>query len=359
MRQLILQPAGSVESRGHYDDTIFHPVALDRISKFVTAAEFDHLKNLYPAGKAHVWGVTSGRNTVKWQKINKNDVAVFAGGMKIFSSGEVKYKVRNKSLALNLWGEDDEGRTWEFIYFLDHIRQRDIPYSALNKHLGYEHNAVIQGFNVIPWEKCTTFLAYLDSGKVATAASSHTLAPTIETSTSAGIPDSPLEDDGECTLQTEVSSEYSGCEDFERLIKDLDPAKPLDATAVVQIRKEQVFLRKFLFGSRGTGICGICGKEFPVDFLVAAHIKRRADCSIEEKLDYKNNVMPICKMGCDDLFEKGYISILNGKIIRCPDKLLTLAMKAYVDILHNGSCLYATPSNKGYFQWHADNRLRR
>lgn len=62
--------------------------------------------------------------------------------------------------------------------------------------------------------------------------------------------------------------------------------------------------------------CGICNKEYPINLLITAHIKKQTHCTFEEKLDYKNIVMPMCKMGCDDLYEKGYIFIRDGKVMK-------------------------------------------
>jgi hypothetical protein len=40
----------------------------------------------------------------------------------------------------------------------------------------------------------------------------------------------------------------------------------------------------------------------PRDLAVAAHIKRRADCSEEERPDVQNIAMVSCRLGCDALF---------------------------------------------------------
>lgn len=66
-------------------------------------------------------------------------------------------------------------------------------------------------------------------------------------------------------------------------------------------RTEQRYWRPLLFGHQETWECAICAERFPVELLVAGHIKRRASCPDPEKLD-KANVMPICKFGCDALF---------------------------------------------------------
>jgi len=321
MSQLILQPSGSKDSQFHFDSTMRNPVSLELIAEYVSDTELSKLKQIYPEGKIFVWGVVPGSNTSKWERIKADDIALFAGNMRIFASGRVTYKIHNKLLAHKLWGNDNEDRTWEHIYFLEDIKKQDIHYRELNKCLGYKENNIIQGFTVIPEQKAE---AFLDKYSLNPRSSTETL-----------------------------------IDEYESIIRDLDPSKPLDGKTFVQVRKEQSFLRDYLFKNKLLSVCGICGKEYPVDLLVAAHIKRRADCSVNEKLDYQNNVMPVCKMGCDDLYEKGYISISKGKVVRCPDKYLTPSLKHYTDIIHNKSCEYATDGNKEYFKWHENNKLKK
>ena len=74
--------------------------------------------------------------------------------------------------------------------------------------------------------------------------------------------------------------------EYGQAVDYLDTRKQLDVPTETKVRTEQQFLRQRLFGNRRTGICGLCGKEFPVEFLVTAHIKKRAACTRGEKLDY-------------------------------------------------------------------------
>src|SRR5207253_1424882 len=62
-----------------------------------------------------------------------------------------------------------------------------------------------------------------------------------------------------------------------------------ECTAFARI--EQRFWRQQLLNNQTSARCSICGRLFPVAFLVMAHIKRRADCSHEERLD-PYNVIP-------------------------------------------------------------------
>lgn len=96
---------------------------------------------------------------------------------------------------------------------------------------------------------------------------------------------------------------------------DLDT---LDVEPQALFRKEQQKVRMLILGDGTTGKCSICDREFPADLLVAAHIKSRYRCTDSEKRDVSNNVILMCKFGCDDLFERGYITVLDGRIVAGP-----------------------------------------
>lgn len=274
MSRVILQPAGSGDASVHYQDTIKNSVPLERIEPYVSKEEINILKEIYD-NNALVWGVTPGKDGVnigKWDRIKIGDVALFSGKGRVFSSSIVTYKCLNRELANELWGEHTNGQYWEYIYFLDELKPLDIPYHDFNKVVGYSPNNIIQGFTVLDERKSRKLIDFYDF-------ESEAYFPNVEK------------------------------EQFEEAVKGFDPTKPLDLESRGKARTEQNFLRKYLFGNKKTCKCGICGESYPVSFLVAAHIKKRAHCTDEEKLDYKNIVMPMCKFGCDDLYEKGYGSL--------------------------------------------------
>ena len=91
------------------------------------------------------------------------------------------------------------------------------------------------------------------------------------------------------------------------LLLDSTDRKNLGATS----RIEQAALRANLFKNARIEKCSICHKNLPVDVLVAGHIKPRTECSHEERID-SHIVMPVCKIGCDDLFERGYVIVEEG-----------------------------------------------
>ena len=140
--------------------------------------------------------------------------------------------------------------------------------------------------------------------------------------------------------------------DYRSVDKALDAWSELDTRREVLARREQHILREIVLGQAAVAPCAICGGEYPKDLVVVAHIKRRADCSDRERRDYASNVIPMCKLGCDELFEKGYIVVRDG-VVRTAKKRTTHAVDAYLDRVAGRRCPRWNPRTAPYFRWHA------
>jgi hypothetical protein len=117
-------------------------------------------------------------------------------------------------------------------------------------------------------------------------------------------------------------------------------------------RIEQSFLRSKLFRDNKYAECCICGELMPVQLLVCAHIKKRAICSDEEKRDFNNVVVAMCRLGCDELYERGYISVKNGKVISLPSGPLLKKVQDYIDNITGKHVSAYDSGSKQYFDWH-------
>lgn len=82
-----------------------------------------------------------------------------------------------------------------------------------------------------------------------------------------------------------------------------------DGFAVTAIRREQSHLRRHLLAGRSVAPCALCGRLLPETVLVAAHIAPRRVLSNAERLDFASAAMLTCALGCDALFELGYIVV--------------------------------------------------
>ncbi|NMO01890.1 HNH endonuclease [Gordonia sp. TBRC 11910] len=82
-----------------------------------------------------------------------------------------------------------------------------------------------------------------------------------------------------------------------------------DAASVGSTRIEQAALRAFLADGRSQAACALCGRILPMSMLVAAHIKPRSKCTDQERRNFSAVAILACVLGCDALFERGYIAV--------------------------------------------------
>lgn len=139
------------------------------------------------------------------------------------------------------------------------------------------------------------------------------------------------------------------------------PQGDLDKEVIKTTRTEQLALRRTLVGNAKLARCALCGEEMPVDLLVAAHIKQRSIASDDERRDLLNIGMLACKLGCDDLYELGYISVDDsGTIITVeadPDRH-GKHLAALIDQLRGKRCSAFSEANQEYYRWHRVNKFR-
>ncbi|NVM98968.1 hypothetical protein [Arthrobacter sp. SDTb3-6] len=89
-----------------------------------------------------------------------------------------------------------------------------------------------------------------------------------------------------------------------------------DEQTLTTIRLEQGYLRKNLLRGRLKAPCAICGEELPARLLIAGYIKPRPNTSEAERLDFAASAMLTCALGCDALYEWGYVVVDAGGTIR-------------------------------------------
>lgn len=326
--KIATQPCASQESQDHYKDTIENKFKLDSIKTYLKPNEYQELEKLYPNNELLIWGVApsltkkgkiSTSNETKWKKIEDgNTVVLFSKDNMFFSQALITKSLQNKKLAEFLWGIDNRNLTWEYIYFIDKISPISLDVKKFNKLVKYKPNNSIQGFNVLDAERSSNLYYEIDEFEI-------------------------MDDE----LDTSKKA-------YEKVInKQFDDE--LDPKSQTTSRKEQAYLRKKLFERKSTLKCTMCHNEFPKQMLIAGHIKKRSKCTREERLDAQNIVMPICKFGCDDLFEKGYIRIdEKGKVYSSNISKVTPYVRAYIKRLVNNSCLNHNVHTEPYFKWHRE-----
>ncbi|MGW0892813.1 hypothetical protein [Saccharopolyspora sp. NPDC002578] len=128
----------------------------------------------------------------------------------------------------------------------------------------------------------------------------------------------------------------------------------VDATSLVKVRREQARLREVLVGDRDEAHCALCGHAYPLSFLVAAHVKKRALCTDEERRDLLHVAMLACSFGCDALYETGWITVDDrGRVLAAPTE--SLPAGRFRDLVHHLSgrrCAAHNERSEVYFSWH-------
>ncbi len=125
----------------------------------------------------------------------------------------------------------------------------------------------------------------------------------------------------------------------------------LDFDSTTKSRKEQVFLRAHISGGRPQAICVLCENEYPIEFLVAAHIKKRSECSKSEKLDFDNIAALMCKAGCDDMFEKGYVFVSGGVVTKNEKRSTTSVLDVLIGKIE-GNTVANWAGSSAYYKYH-------
>ncbi|MBB2900488.1 hypothetical protein FHR75_001276 [Kineococcus radiotolerans] len=315
MRQVILQPAGNAGARQHYADTIAAPVLLDDYSDLL-GEDLASLLAIYPSGAAPLWGATVGEKNVnvgRYERMSVGDYVLFAADGKIFRGGTVTYKLRNAQLAAKLWDFDAKGRTWELMFAVDELRNFDLPYAEFNKMVGYKSTNIVQGFAVLDEPKSAALFDQLS----------------LDSDTYPAVPSSG---------------------DLQKRLTALGDETERQVAAAQRL--EQGLLRHWLLPD-ASGVCALCGRDFPAQLLIAAHIKKRAACTNQERMNMPAIAMLACKLGCDSLFEAGHISVdANGSVIVSSLAHEPGAAGEYLKSFAGKSSPAWNADRATYFEWH-------
>jgi hypothetical protein len=123
-----------------------------------------------------------------------------------------------------------------------------------------------------------------------------------------------------------------------------------DALRSVFVRKEQARLRRQKFAGAEEIKCAICRRTLPARIVHAAHIKRRAAASYGQRMDLAN-IMGACTLGCDSLFEFGFIYVDRDGLIRVAPTAPP-ALAAVASDLAGKLCGAFCPASADYFEYH-------
>ncbi|WP_252975579.1 hypothetical protein [Janibacter melonis] len=134
----------------------------------------------------------------------------------------------------------------------------------------------------------------------------------------------------------------------------LDPSDPTDSVRWGKYRAEQRILRSLLLAESRSAL-RFMREPPPSAVLVAAHIKPRRDCTEAERKDFANVAMLLCALGCDALFEWGYIKVDPQGVIRRGTRTRNAYLADRVATLDGRRCRKHSKVTAAYFEARALN----
>lgn len=317
--QIVMQPARRSEKavERHYQDTIVNPVVFEDHADVLAPSTLAQLGELFPGGSAPMWGIVPGKNQANLPQVRRiaaGDWVLFSGDKHVYFGGVIALTWQNQNLARRLWGNDHNDNTWEHMYALTAVRAFDVPIDELRDVLNWNPKRNIMGVTVLNQDESAILQDMLSLDDPAAGS-----APTQAEPGSAGS-----------TFTSE-----------------------LERQALRAIRGEQAHLKRHLLPGQA-GRCALCGRDLPRELLVAAHIKKRSLCTDDEKRNISNIAMLACTLGCDALYEHGYVGVApGGQIQASPYAANSPEVAAYIaDRLFGRVVTCWSDSREPYFHWH-------
>ena len=280
--RILLQPAAGKEAMEHFSDTIENGVLLDSFRDKVDGEVADKLQKL-PVEHLQVWGIvpnndSSARN--EWLQLEAGDLILFYKNKSFYYLAKVYLKLHNPQLADMWWGRDSNGRTWEYIYFIEAGRQIDLPYQPTV--IGYKENHIVRGAVLLNEQQSENLKHYVDSREGEVLIEQVEPTATDEKTISARIRQPRTSDEAISIIQN-LSQEVAGHPVTERI-----------KTAKVLVRNPR-FAR--LVKEKSKYICEICDQKpfiqkSGVPYAEAHHIEELA----RARIDNPSKMICVCPM---------------------------------------------------------------
>ncbi len=147
MPQIFVFTAGREEARQHLVDSIQNPIDDDTIFDNFDELHHEELERIRKEGQGfYAWGAVWGlRNEPTWEQMERGDFVLCVYDSAYRYVARVLAKYENAECANAIWGTNDEGQTWRYMYFLTEPIETDQP---LYEFEGYLHSRY-QGFTRI------------------------------------------------------------------------------------------------------------------------------------------------------------------------------------------------------------------
>lgn len=150
MKNIFLAPRANETSYANFESTIVEGREYSFFEPFLTNEEKLILSKY---SKISVWG-TKESLLSRWEKMNSGDFVLFYAKGAFYYSARVITKIYNEELAIKLWPNGEDGNNWPCLFFIEDLKQIDIPIKTVQELADYEPT----------WDRVMGFMRLNDEG---------------------------------------------------------------------------------------------------------------------------------------------------------------------------------------------------
>lgn len=128
--------AGDPEARKHLDVSITRAVDIATVRQYVPEEQFAKFEELAAGDGIYAWGAVPGKmNDSYYPALQIGDWVLCVFGARYRFVAKVVHKLDTINLARALWGQTDDGKTWQYMFFLSKPIPIDVALSSLTSLL--------------------------------------------------------------------------------------------------------------------------------------------------------------------------------------------------------------------------------
>ena len=118
-QNIFIFTAGDSAARSHLADSISSPIDQNRVLEFFDQKDRELLSQINSEHGLYAWGAVPGvQNNPRWDQIKAGDWMLCVFDSTYQYVAQVVAKFENEKFAKEVWGETEEGKTWQLMYFL-------------------------------------------------------------------------------------------------------------------------------------------------------------------------------------------------------------------------------------------------
>lgn len=156
MINVALQQISSRFAQSNARKTLLKPIATDYLMPYIGEADFSELLSRSSGRGVYVWGSKSERVHQYHRMIKRRTLVLFRKGRKITLYGALDGWVYSPELGQKLWGRDDDGSSWDLVYYLAKVVPLDLAAAHVNRLLKRRDSDNWQAFHVVEDQAVTT-----------------------------------------------------------------------------------------------------------------------------------------------------------------------------------------------------------